>query len=78
MIISEAIAKRIKSLCKERKISINKLSVQSGLTQSTIDSILKGKSRNPSISTLKKICEGLNISLKEFMDDPAIENADTD
>ena len=78
MYITEAIAKRINMLCKERDISINKLATLSGLTQSTIDSIMKGKSRNPRISTIRKICDGLDISLKEFVDHPIIENAETD
>jgi transcriptional regulator with XRE-family HTH domain len=78
MDIAEAVAKRIEALCEERNISINKLATLSGLTQSTIDSILKGKSRNPRLSTIKKICSGLGISLKDFLDDPIIENADVD
>jgi transcriptional regulator with XRE-family HTH domain len=60
------IANRIIELCKEKGITINKLADLSGLTQSTIDSIVSGKSRNPQVVTLYKICEGLNISLSEF------------
>jgi transcriptional regulator with XRE-family HTH domain len=78
MYISEAVVKRIEFLCKERGISINKLATLSGLTQSTIDSIVKGKSRNPRLATLRKICTGLNVSMSEFFDDPTTENADYD
>lgn len=78
MKLSEAIARRIEDLCREKGISINKLATLSGLTQSTVDSILKGKSKNPRLSTLKKICGGLGISLTEFLDDPLIDNAEVD
>ena len=78
MNISEAIAKRIEILCKEKGISVNKLATLSGLTQSTIDSILKGKSRNPRIATIRKLCDGLDISLTEFLEDPIIKTADYD
>ena len=78
MHIAEAVAKRIQDLCKEKGISINRLATLSGLTQSTVESIIKGKSRNPRISTLKKICSGLNISLSKFLDDPIFEEAEDD
>ena len=76
MNLADAVSNRIEKLCNERSISINKLATLSDLTQSTIDSILKGKSRNPRLATLKKICVGLDIPLSEFFDDPSIENAD--
>ena len=78
MDIAKAIAKRIEILCMEKNISINKLATLSGITQSTLDSIMKGKSRNPGFSTIKKICNGLEMSLKDFLDDPIINNADID
>ncbi|MBZ4687316.1 MAG: hypothetical protein JG764_949 [Clostridiales bacterium] len=74
MNISEATAKRIKDLCNDRNITINKLATLSGVTQSTIDSILKGKSRNPSLVTIQKISHGLGITIVEFFDDPIFEN----
>lgn len=69
MDVAEAIAQRIKRLCNIQGITINKLASLSGLTQSTVDSILKGKSKNPRISTIKKICKGLEITCKDFFDD---------
>lgn len=71
---AEAVAKRIKFLCKERGISINKLANLSGLTQSTVDSIIRGKSRNPRLATIRKICIGLGITTSQFFDDPIFEN----
>lgn len=68
MQISMAIARRIKELCEEQNMSINKLAIMSGLTQSTLQSIICGKSHNPTVLTLVRICDSLNIELKEFFD----------
>ena len=62
----EATANRIKELCKEQDITPNGLSYRAGIPQATIKSILNGESRNPGIVTLKKICDGLEITLGEF------------
>ena len=66
MSVCEVVAKRISQLCKEQKITPNGLSYIAGVPQSTIKSILNGESRNPGISTLKKICDGLEITLGQF------------
>lgn len=66
MDIAAKIATEIIELCKEKGITLNKLSDLSGLTQSTIYSIVSGKSRSPQVVTLYKLCEGLNILLSEF------------
>ena len=68
MTLREAIAKRILTLCCERGITANKLSTISGMTQSTINNIINTGSNNPTVSTIKKICDGLDISLSEFFD----------
>lgn len=59
---------RIKQLCSERNLTPNALSYVCGISQSTIKSILNGESKNPGIVTLKKICDGLDITLIEFFD----------
>lgn len=59
---------RIYQLCNEKNITPNALSYASGISQSTIKSILNGESKNPGIVTLKKICDGLDITLIEFFD----------
>lgn len=66
MRIYEVTAKRIRELCKERGITPNGLSYIAGVSQSTIKSILNGESKNPGIVTIKKICDGLNITIGEF------------
>lgn len=66
MDLTAAISARILELCALKGITVNKLADRSGLTQSTVDSIVSGKSRNPQINTIAKICEGFEISLSEF------------
>lgn len=66
MSIYDFVVKRIYQLCAERKITPNALSYMSGISQSTIKSILNGESKNPGIVTLKKICDGLEISVIDF------------
>lgn len=66
--ISDIVVDRIKLLCKEHEITPNGLSYISGVSQSTIKSILNGESKNPGIVTIKKICDGFNISITDFFD----------
>ncbi|MCI9279439.1 MAG: helix-turn-helix transcriptional regulator [Bacilli bacterium] len=76
MKIAEAVAKRILDLCEEKSISINKLAIMSGLTQSTVQSIIGGKSKNPKLLTVVRICDSLNIKLEDFFADKLFHNLD--
>ena len=62
----ETVKNRLMFLCGEKRITINKLATESGVAPSTIKNILYGKSTNPGIVTLKKLCDGLGVSLIEF------------
>lgn len=62
----QAVAARIVELCKERGIVVNALANSAGISPSTIYSILNTKSLNPGIVTLKQICDGMEITLREF------------
>lgn len=64
----EAVVKRINELCSEKHLTVNGLSYSAGISQSTLKSILNGESINPGIVTIKKICDGLNLSLPAFFD----------
>ena len=66
MNIGEAVKERILELCREQDISINKLSSMSGVTQSTVNNIISGRNRNTTISTIKKLCDGLGITIEDF------------
>ncbi len=68
MKILNAVTNRIEELCKERGITLNQLSYISGVSNSTIKSLYYGKSNNPGIVTIKKLCDGFNISIVEFFD----------
>ena len=65
---------RIKSLCEEQGLSINRLATISKLPQSTIDNIVNGHTKNPNIKTLHKISRGLKMTLSEFFDFPEMKN----
>jgi len=61
-----AVANRIIQLCNQKNIAINALANVSGISPSTLYSVLNEKSQNPGIVTIKKLCDGLDISLREF------------
>jgi transcriptional regulator with XRE-family HTH domain len=69
----EAVAQRIIQLCSERNIAVNALATVSGMSPSTIYSILNAKSQNPGIVSIQKLCDGLEISLREFFDSSFFE-----
>lgn len=70
MTYSDAIIKRLTELCAERNITINKLATRSGITQSTVDNLMKGKTRNPKLKTLYKLAVGLDMTVSELLDFP--------
>lgn len=69
-----AVRQRIIDLCDIRGITINKLGTICGVTQSTLNNIINTGSRNPTISTVAKICDGLEITLREFFNDKLFED----
>jgi len=76
MKISEAISKKLIKICKERNISVNKLANMSLLTQSTVEHLVNGDSKNPKLVTIIRICDGLDMSLQEFFADDLFRNMD--
>lgn len=68
MNIGEATKLRIVELCKENKITVNKLATISGITQSTLSNIVGGRNNSATVSTIKKICDGINISIRDFFE----------
>ena len=69
----EVVALRIRELCKSQGITPNGLSNTAAVPQSTIKSILNGESQNPGIVTIKKLCDGFEITLDEFFSTPEFE-----
>jgi len=70
MSISNAVADRILELCEEQNLTVNKLCTISGVTQSTVNDIVNRKSKNIGIVTIKKLCDGLEITITDFFDTP--------
>lgn len=68
MTTKEALEKRIVELCDERGVAINALANLAGVPPSTIYSMLNTKSKNPGLVSIKKICDGLDISIRQFFD----------
>jgi len=70
----QAVAARILELCNERNIATNALANISGVPPSTVYSMLNEKSQNPGVVSIKKLCDGLEISLRHFFDSPLFDD----
>ena len=66
MNIGEAVKLRILDLCNQNEITVNKLAAISGMTQSTLSNIVSGRNKGVTVSTIKKICDGLDITVEDF------------
>ena len=75
MTYSEAIILRLWQLCQERNMTINKLANQSGITQSTVENIMSGKTKNPKLRTLHKLVIGLDMTISQLLDFPEMNEA---
>lgn len=64
----EILVGRIKGLCEERGLTYYTLAYKASIPINTLMNIVKGKSKNPGMFTIVKICDGLEISLKDFFD----------
>lgn len=74
MNVGEAVKERILELCQQQNLSINKLSSISGVTQSTVNNIVSGRNRSATVSTIKKLCDGLGITIEEFFHSELFRN----
>lgn len=74
MTIGEAVKERIIELCKDNNLTVNKLSTVSGITQSTLNNITSGRNNSTTISTIKKICDGLEIEITDFFNSDLFKN----
>lgn len=70
MNVGQAVRERFAELCEEKHITINKLANISGITQSTLNNIMSGRNNSTTISTIQKICDGLEITVTDFFDSP--------
>ena len=69
----QAVDDRILELCEERGITVNAAATTAGMSPVTVYSILDGKSQNPGIVTIKKLCDGFGITLGQFFNTPEFD-----
>ena len=74
MRVGEAVRFRILDLCRENHITLNKLSTTCGITQSTLNNIVSGRNTTTTVSTIQKICDGLEITILDFFSSPLFDN----
>lgn len=74
MRVNEAVKLRIIELCQEHHITLNKLSTICGITQSTLNNIISRQNATTTVSTIKKICDGLEISILDFFKSPLFDD----
>lgn len=74
MRVNEAVKLRILELCHQNHITLNKLSTICGITQSTLNNIISGRNATTTISTIQKICDGLEIKILDFFSSSLFEN----
>ncbi len=76
MDLSQAVRIRIKNLIEEKNINVSKLSTMAGISRSTLSKFLSGKRKIIRLDMIEYICEGLNMKLKDFFNDPIFDNID--
>lgn len=74
MSVKDIVVKRFVQLCNERNITMNELANISGVTPSTAYSMLDENRRDISILTIKKFCDGLEITLGDFFSTDDFDN----
>ena len=78
MTYSDVIILRLNEICRQRNITVNKLANISGISQSTVENIIAGKTKNPKLKTLHKIAVGLNMTVSELLDFPEMNETQFD
>ena len=73
MAVKDAVVQRFQQICKQRGIKTNELATLSGVTPSTVYSMMENSRRDLSIITIKKLCDGLDMTLGEFFSTPEFD-----
>ena len=71
---NDVIIDRLQYLCTIKGYTVNKLATRSGLTQSTVENIMSGKTKNPKLKTLHRLAIGLDMTVSELLDFPEMNN----
>ena len=78
MTYSDVIIRRLATLCQQKGITVNKLATLSGITQSTVENIMNGKTKNPKLKTLHRLSIGLDMTISELLDFPEMNETTFD
>lgn len=78
MTYSDVIIKRLTDLCSQRGFTVNKLATRSGITQSTVENLMSGKTKNPKLKTLHRLSIGLDMTVSELLDFPEMNTTKFD
>ena len=78
MELSQAVKERTIQLTTLKKITLHKLSLDSGISYSTLNSFMNGKCKSPNLATILHLCEGLDIELNEFFTDKVFKDVEGD
>lgn len=78
MKLSQSVRERIIKLCNNKNITLHRLSLDSGISYSTLNSFMNGKSESPKLVTILHLCEGLGIELKDFFSDDIFKDVEQD
>ena len=73
MTVKDAVVQRFRQICNLRGIKTNELATLSGVTPSTVYSMMDSDRRDLSIITIKKLCDGLDMTLGEFFSTPEFD-----
>ena len=73
MTVKEAVAARFNEILRERNMRANELATRSGITPSSVYSMLDPRRKEVSVNLVKKLCDGLDMTLGEFFSAPVFD-----
>ncbi len=68
MNLNDAIIKRIEEICNEKGSNVCEIALNGGMSPSAIYDLLKGRTKCSKVITVKRFCEGAEMTLSEFFD----------
>ena len=71
--VKEAVVARFREILSQRNMKPNELAYRSGVTPSTVYSMLDGRRREVTVNLIKKLCDGLDMTLGEFFSAPVFD-----
>jgi len=76
--VKEATVVRLKDLMKTKGLTANNLSILSGITPSTLYSLLKEERKDVSVNTVKKLCDGMGMTIREFFNSDLFDDLEVE